>query len=202
MRHQSASGSPLEYVSSIAISLRRSRTRESEPPGDGRGAAFGADDPARFDAFAAAEDYAADGVVGGPGPEQVVHLAAGPELRARLNGVLHEHRVQRDPPYRHGPVVVADRRESSGHRVTQDPPAVLDRTQHMGGAEPVTRAELIEQVQRVRKQLVRRNGVAGKAVAVHQQHPLTGAREQRGDGRTGAAGADHHRVVPLVSASR
>ena len=140
------------------------------------------------------------GSSGEAGPDQVVHLAAGPKLRARLHGGLYEHCVQRDPPDRHGPVVAADRRECSGHSVTQDPPAVLDRTQHVGGAEPVTRAELIEQVQRVREQLVRRDGVAGKGFAVHQQHPLTGAREQRGHGRAGAAGADHHRVVLLVSA--
>ncbi len=163
-------------------------TRKSESSGDRGGSAVGADDPASLDVLATPEDDSTDGIVGRPGPEQVVHLAAGPELRARLDGGLHEHRVQRDPPDRHGPVVVADRRECSGHSVPQDPPAVLDRAQHVGGAEPVTRAELIEQVQRVRKQLVRRNGVAGKGVAVHQQHPLTGAGEQRGHGRAGARG--------------
>ena len=50
----------------------------------------------------------------------------------------------RRPARSAGPTVVrswlADRCESSGHRMTEDPPAVLDRAQAVGGAEPVTRA--------------------------------------------------------------
>ena len=91
-----------------------------------------------------------------------------------------------------------DRGETAGHRVAEHPPAVADRPQSVGRTKAIPGAELVEQVQRVGKQLVGGDGVAGKPVAVDQQNPPTGPREQGGHGGTGAPGAHDDRVVLLV----
>ena len=89
-------------------------------------------------------------------------------------------------------------REPTPHRVTHDPPAVADRTQPVRGAQPGTGSQPVEQVQRVREELVGGHGVARELSPVHEQHTSAGAGQQRGDGGPGAAGADDDDVVLLV----
>ena len=172
--------------------------RQVQPSRDGRAAAVGPDDPRREHPLAGAEDDAAHRVARGAGADELGDGRAEPGVGARLDGRLHERRVERHAADRHGAVVRAHRREAALHRVTHDPPAVADRPQPVRGAEPVTDSEPVEQVQRVREQLVGGHGVARELGPVHEQHPAPGAGQQRGDGGPGAARADDDDVVLLV----
>ena len=173
-----------------------------EPVGDGRGATVGADHPASRQSFAAAQHDAADWVVVGAGADQLLDLCAQPQLGTGCRCRVDQNRIQAHPADGAGAVVATDRSECAGDGVPEHPPAVADRPQSMSRTQTIPGAQPVEQLQRIREQLMRRYGVAGKGVAVHEQHPSTGAGQDRGHGRPGASCADDDRVVLLVPGLR
>jgi hypothetical protein len=171
---------------------------QAQAPGDCRDAAVRAEDPAGLDPFARAEHDTAHRVVRRARAQQPRDLLPEAHLRAGGCRDADQGGVQHDPPDAGAAVVATDGREVARHLVPQHPPAEPHGREPVLGREPPHDAEPVEAVQGVREHHVGGDGVAREAGPVDQQDALSRTRQQGGQSRPGAAGADHDRVVPHV----
>ncbi len=170
--------------------------RRADGPRDARVDAVGADhDPGALGDGRAAGRAAADPRDAAVLDQYLAHREALAHLGARLGGGVDQHLVEQAPAGGVGGVGAARGRRRRRERERADVEGQAPGRGAAGRDHAVEQPPPAQALDARLVDVVRGEGVAGKAGAVHDQDPEAPARQQHRRRRAGAAGADHDRVV-------